>query len=63
MNIILKKQLIDLTNTELNELIEQIDNGVHTFLFYLGNISKASKALDIQGQIIDILMERKGIKL
>jgi hypothetical protein len=57
------KKLTDLTNEELNVLIDQLEEGCQMFLHTFQNIGKAMKVQDLQAACIDIIMERKGIKL
>ena len=63
MNLITKKSVYQLTVKEIDELINQLEEGVECLLFDIHDINKTLKLQDIIGFLIDVRCEKLGFKI
>ena len=63
MNLITKKSVYQLTVKEIDELINQLEQGVQCLLFDINDINKTLKLQDIIGFLIDVRCEKLGINI
>jgi hypothetical protein len=63
MNLITKKSVYQLTVKEIDELINQLEQGVQCLLFDIHDINKTLKLQDIIGFLIDVRCEKLGINI